>query len=159
MPSHCKRRVEHAKCLALNRVPYPLRFCSLQRVGSSSLRLALDFAFFMLCPLAWTPFNPPRQPFNSQFRSSLSCTQEGCDNPGIAATVEHSHDKEGFFIRGVRNQKIAQGLKTQRLQSQIRTDVALLRKWDEGANRFLDFPKDTVGSTWTVGSDVFPNLG
>jgi len=31
-------RVVHPKCLTLNGVAYPLRFCSLQRVGHSSLR-------------------------------------------------------------------------------------------------------------------------
>jgi hypothetical protein len=103
-------------------------------------------------------FAPP-QPSNPQFCSSLSCTQEGGDNAGIAATVEYGHDKEGFFIRGVRNQKIPHELKTQRPRSQIRTEVAQLREWDESANRFLDLPKDTVGSSWTIGSDVFPNFG
>ncbi len=65
--------------------------------------------------------------------------------------MEHSHDKEGFFIWGVSNQKIPHELKTQRPRSQIRTEVAQLREWAEGANRFLDFRKDTVGSTGTVG--------
>ena len=77
-----------------------------------------------------------------RFHSSLSCTQEGCDDPGIAATVEHSHDKEGLFIWGVRNQKIPHELKTKRPRSQIRTDVAQLREWDERANRFLDLRED-----------------
>jgi hypothetical protein len=72
--------------------------------------------------------------------------------------VEYGHDKEGFFFRDVRNQKIPHELKTQRPRSQIRTDVAQLREWDEGANRFLDLPKDTIGSVWTIGSDVFPNF-
>ena len=63
------------------------------------------------------------------------------------------------LVRGVLNQKIPQELKTKRPGSQIRADVAHLGEWDEGANRFLDLAKDAVGSTWTLGSDVFPNLG
>jgi hypothetical protein len=37
--------------------------------------------------------------------------------------------------------------------------VAHLGEWDEGANRFLDLVKDTVGGTWIIRSDVFPNFG
>jgi len=60
--------------------------------------------------------------------------------------VEHSHDKEGLFIWGVRNQKIPHEPKTKGPRSQIRTDVAQLREWDERANRLLDLRKDTVGT-------------
>jgi len=33
---------------------------------------------------------------NSQSRRLGSCTQEGCDNPGTAATVEYRHNEERF---------------------------------------------------------------
>lgn len=102
---------------------------------------------------------PPPQPSNPKFCSLFSCTQKGCGNPRIAPAVEHSHDKERFFFRGVGYQKIPHELKTQRPRSQIRTEVAKLREWQEGVNRFQDFRKDTVGGTWTVGSEVFPNFG
>jgi hypothetical protein len=100
-----------------------------------------------------------QNPKGGPTRPLLPCPQERCDDPGIAATVEHGHDQEWFFVGGVRNQKIPHELKTKRPGSQIRADVAHLGEWDEGANRFLDLAKGAVGSTWTIGSDIFPNLG
>jgi len=66
----------------------------------------------LLASLPRELFTLTPQPFNPQFCSSLSCTQEGGDNPRIATPVEYAHDKEGFFIRGVGNQKIPNELKT-----------------------------------------------
>src|ERR1700694_2950541 len=94
----------------------------------------------------------------ARFCSSLSCAQEGCDDARIATTVEYSQDYEGFFIRCVRDQKIPYGMKAQGLGSQIGTAVAQLREGDEGANRFMDFLKNTVSGAGTVGSDEFPNF-
>jgi hypothetical protein len=95
----------------------------------------------------------------SESSSSFPCAQESCNNPRIAATVEYSDNEEGFLLRGIGNQKIAQELKTERARSEIRTGVADLREWDKGANRFRDLIDDTISSTWVIGSDIFPDFG
>lgn len=89
---------------------------------------------------------------------SLSITQEGRDNTRIAATVEYGQDKEWLFIRRVHDQKISYGMKTQRPRCQIGAAVAHLWEGDEGANRFIDFLKNTASCAGIVGGDIFPDF-
>jgi hypothetical protein len=89
-------------------------------------------------------------------RDSFSVAQDGCDDAGASATVKDGQDKEWVFIRRIHPQKIPYRVKTQRSRSQIGALVAHLREGDQGADRFLDFLKNTVSCAGIVGSDIFP---
>ena len=42
---------------------------------------------------------------------SLSFAEEGCDDAGIAATMEYGNDDKRFFLRCVSDQKVPHGVK------------------------------------------------
>jgi hypothetical protein len=72
--------------------------------------------------------------------------------------MEYGQNEKWFFIRRVYDHEIPYGMKTQGSRSEIGTVVAHLRKGDEGANRFIDFLKNTVSGAGIVGGDIFPNF-
>ncbi len=63
------------------------------------------------------------------------------------------------FVRCVCNQIFPDSDEPQRAQGKVGPPVALMGKWDQGANlpeKF--FPEATCGK-WAIGGDVFPNSG
>jgi hypothetical protein len=72
--------------------------------------------------------------------------------------VQYSYDVEWLLIRSISDQKVADGLKAQRPGSKVRTDVTLIGKTHQSADRLLNFIKNAVRSVLTIFGDEIPNL-
>ena len=89
---------------------------------------------------------------------SLSSAEQGCDDAGIAATMQHSDDDQRVFVGRVGNQKAAHGMESQRPRRKIGPYMTHLWEWDERPNSLTDFLKDSVGGVQIVNGNEFPDF-
>src|ERR1700732_4622103 len=74
--------------------------------------------------------------------ASASVAENGCDHTGIATAVQHRDHSEGLLFWRINDHKLAHGLKSQRLRSEVGTAVTNVRKRHNRLDRFVDFFTD-----------------
>jgi len=88
----------------------------------------------------------------------LAASKQRSDNTRIAPPVDHSHDPQRVFIRGVGDEVIPNWQEPERSLRQVLPGMTKLRKTNGGPNGIQNFFNDTTGGAGILRTNILPDL-
>lgn len=96
-----------------------------------------------------------RQAWDSRL---LSASEDCRHYAWVAVAVHNRYNPQWLFVRRIGNQILVNRNEAQRARGQIRTSMALTRKWHESANAIKQVLSNTPSGLRAIACDISPNF-